>query len=530
MNSKFYIARIPRSNLYIKNTTHLNDSFINQWKIFEELLLKKNEPTNKAVVFFNQDWVKQNENGKYISINDFPTQKISQQTFIKLCFEHEGRSQHFYLLLNNHEDGCFYLSEHPDDLILVNKSIASNSKETIESLRFAKDLLYSNKVRYCVKPIMYPELWEKYKNHEKLDWKAEDICAEKDRSDFNKLSKAEKHCLKEVLAFFACSDSIVMENLENNFINECTILEANMFYTFQSRIEQVHAEAYADMIDGLIDDPIEKQNLYDSVQKHPIIKKKANWMKRYMEKEENETNIFNTSYPKRLLSFACTEGIQFSSSFAYILYFKSKGTMKQITLGNELISKDEGLHRDFAEKIGNLIFAIMPSQEEAHSIIKESVNLEIEHVRHSIPLKLPGLNREMMEIYVKNTANILSVNMGYDIIYENVYNPFDWMEIQSQTIKSNFFEQKSSEYKESNVQIDWEKVDNSKDSDDQDSSEEEEEYFNDECAEWSDEDEQEDESIFTNECFKKMKQKTGSNELEDTYMYNTIMKNQIKSF
>jgi len=479
MSNTTIVARIP-SNQLIIDTSEFND-YCSKWKYFNTLITNDMDERNDRSVVFFKDIV--DRSSQTINLNQKSIKKVIKNNVehAEFMFEMNGNKQRFWM--KTYGKNIISLDTQPNNYMVVRDSLLSDDERTLESIKFSKELLYPEKKRYSIKPIVYPELWKQFKNHESLDWKAEDISPEKDKSDFNKLSAPEKHCLKEVLAFFACSDFIVMENLEHNFISECNIPEINMFYTFQSRIEQVHSEVYANLIDGLIDDASEKQRLFNSIENHPIIMKKAQWMRKYMKKEKNETNIFNTSYPERLIAFACTEGIHFSSSFAYLLFFKSKGILKQVTLSNEQISRDEGLHTEEACVIAKHIRAIMPSQEVAHSIIIESVDIECESVDHSLPVKMTGLNSELMKIYVKNTANILCEQLGYDPIYDGVFNPFDWMELQIHTTKTNFFEQKPSEYKETNVQINWETKSNEE--------EEEEEENEEEEVEWSDEEEEE---------------------------------------
>jgi len=480
--TKLFIARIPSQDLIIDSTQ--SNEFKSKFDFFNYLITKnKNQRKERSVVFFNESDVNNEKENIHINLKDFTRTLIHGLEYAEFEFKMFGKKQKFWIKTNKKD--IITLDDSPDNFISINSNLISDDEKVIVDLEFTKDLLYPEKKRYSIKPIVYPELWKQYKNHESLEWKSEDISPEKDKSDFNKLLPSEKHCLKEVLAFFACADFIVMENLEHNFISECHIPEINMFYTFQARIEQVHSEVYANLIDDLIDDPAEKKRLFNSVENHPIIMKKAQWMGKYMVKRENETNIFNTSYPERLISFACTEGIHFSSSFAYLLYFKSKGILKQVTLSNELISRDEGLHAVFACIISYFIRAIMPSQEVAHRIIKEAVEIECQSVDHSLPKKMEGMNSDLMKIYVKNTANILCEQMGYDTIYDNVYNPFDWMELQIHTIKSNFFEQRPSEYKETNVQINW---NNDLKKQQVEESDDDEEF--DEDVEWSDEEEE----------------------------------------
>ncbi|HRB54713.1 MAG TPA: ribonucleotide-diphosphate reductase subunit beta, partial [Bacteroidia bacterium] len=282
-------------------------------------------------------------------------------------------------------------------------------------------LLRENKERFVLLPINYPKVWEMYKKHEQSFWTAEEIDLHPDLVDWeNKLNDDERHFIKHVLAFFAASDGIVNENLAVNFMSEVQIPEARCFYGFQIMMENIHSETYSLLIDAYIKDPKEKHYLFNAIETVPCVKKKADWALRWIQ---------NGSFAERLVAFAAVEGIFFSGSFCSIFWLKKRGLMPGLTFSNELISRDEGLHCDFACLLYSMLQNKM-TQEQVHTIIKDAVNCEHEFVTDALPVSLIGMNARLMCQYIEFVADRLLVSLGYSKIY-NAANPFDFMEMIS---------------------------------------------------------------------------------------------------
>lgn len=299
-------------------------------------------------------------------------------------------------------------------------------------------LLRDNPNRYVIFPIKYQDIWDMYKKHRSVDWNVEEIILTDDRPHWeNKLNDDERHFIKNILAFFAGSDGIVMENLTTRFSNEIQIPEARMFYAFQNMIEGIHSETYSLLIDTYITDPKEKDHLFRAIETIPSVAKKANWALKWI--EDNQS-----SFATRLVAFAAVEGIFFSGSFCAIYWLKKRGLMPGLTFSNELISRDEGLHTDFACLLYTYI-KNRRSQEEIHEMFKEAVEIEKEFINDSIPCRLIGMNAELMSQYIEFVADRLLVQLGYDKIWESS-NPFDFMELISLRVKANFFERRVGEY------------------------------------------------------------------------------------
>ena len=256
----------------------------------------------------------------------------------------------------------------------------------------------------------------------------------------NKLNNDERHFIKHVLAFFAASDGIVNENLAVNFMSEVQIPEARCFYGFQIMMENIHSETYSLLIDAYIKDPKEKQYLFNAIETVPCVKKKADWALRWIQ---------NGSFAERLVAFAAVEGIFFSGSFCSIFWLKKRGLMPGLTFSNELISRDEGLHCDFACLLYSMLQNKM-TEEQVHTIIKDAVNCEHEFVTDALPVSLIGMNARLMCQYIEFVADRLLVSLGYSKIY-NATNPFDFMEMISLQGKTNFFEKRVGEYKKAGV-------------------------------------------------------------------------------
>ena len=302
-------------------------------------------------------------------------------------------------------------------------------------------LLRENKERFVLLPINYPKVWEMYKKHEQSFWTAEEIDLHPDLVDWeNKLNDDERHFIKHVLAFFAASDGIVNENLAVNFMSEVQIPEARCFYGFQIMMENIHSETYSLLIDAYIKDPKEKHYLFNAIETVPCVKKKADWALRWIQ---------NGSFAERLVAFAAVEGIFFSGSFCSIFWLKKRGLMPGLTFSNELISRDEGLHCDFACLLYSMLQNKM-TQEQVHTIIKDAVNCEHEFVTDALPVSLIGMNAKLMCQYIEFVADRLLVSLGYSKIY-NAANPFDFMEMISLQGITNFFEKRVGEYKKAGV-------------------------------------------------------------------------------
>lgn len=303
-------------------------------------------------------------------------------------------------------------------------------------------LLQKNESRYVLFPILHHDIFEMYKKAESTFWRADEIDLSKDMSDWEKLNENERHFIKNVIGFFAGSDGIVMENLAQRFLREIEIPEVRNFYSYQIYNEAVHSLTYSLLIDTYVRDPEEKNKILHSIQTIPCVSKKAQWAQQWIENKD-------VSFATRLVGFAIVEGIFFSGSFCAIYWLKKRGLMPGLTFSNELISKDEGLHCEFAtllySKIKNRI-----SQEQLHQMIDGAVKIEKEFVCDSIPVHLLGMNAQSMCEYIEFVANRLIVQLGYERLYQ-VENPFEWMELISLRPKSNFFEVRVGEYVKSNV-------------------------------------------------------------------------------
>jgi ribonucleoside-diphosphate reductase beta chain len=303
-------------------------------------------------------------------------------------------------------------------------------------------ILQENKDRFVLFPIQYHDIWDMYKKAESSFWTAEEIDLVQDLNDWNnKLNDNEKHFIKHVLAFFAASDGIVNENLAVNFLNEVQFPEARCFYGFQVMIENIHSETYSLLIDTYIKDSEEKNKLFHAIDTVPCVGKKAEWALRWIE---------NGSFVERLIAFAAVEGIFFSGSFCSIFWLKKRGLMPGLSFSNELISRDEGLHCDFACLLYTKYIENKLSEEKVKQIITDAVSIEKEFVVDAIPVKLIGMNADLMCQYIEFVADRLLVALGYSKVY-NATNPFDFMEMISLQGKTNFFEKRVSEYKKAAV-------------------------------------------------------------------------------
>jgi ribonucleoside-diphosphate reductase beta chain len=302
-------------------------------------------------------------------------------------------------------------------------------------------ILQENKDRFVLFPIKHNDIWEMYKKAEASFWTAEEIDLSSDQTDWTaKLNDDERHFIKHVLAFFAASDGIVNENLAVNFMNEVQYPEARCFYGYQIMIENIHSETYSLLIDTYIKDPQEKDKLFHAIETIPAVKHKAEWALKW---------IGNGGFAERLIAFAAVEGIFFSGSFCSIFWLKKRGLMPGLTFSNELISRDEGLHCDFACLLYSQLVNQLP-KEKVSQIITDAVSIEKEFVTESLPVRLIGMNADMMCQYIEFVADRLLLALGCSKVY-NATNPFDFMELISLQGKTNFFEKRVAEYQKSGV-------------------------------------------------------------------------------
>jgi ribonucleoside-diphosphate reductase subunit M2 len=298
-------------------------------------------------------------------------------------------------------------------------------------------LLTPDDNRFVMFPIKCDDIWKMYKKQMDCFWRAEELDLSKDLTHWETLTADEKYFISMILAFFAASDGIVLENLASRFMNDVQLAEARAFYGFQIMIENVHSECYSLLIETYIKDNEEKMKLFNAITHYPCIKKKADWAQKWI--HDNRS-----SFATRLVAFACVEGIFFSGAFCSIFWLKKRGLMPGLTFSNELISRDEALHCEFAI----LLYSKLQKKIEKnriYEIIKEAVDIETEFICEALPCKLIGMNSEMMIQYIKFVADRLVVQLGYKKIY-NVGNPFQWMELISLESKTSFFERRVSEY------------------------------------------------------------------------------------
>ena len=306
-------------------------------------------------------------------------------------------------------------------------------------------LLAPDDNRFVMFPIKFDDIWQMYKKQMDCFWRAEEIDLSKDLTHWESLNGDEKHFISMILAFFAASDGIVLENLASRFMNDVQISEARAFYGFQIMMENVHSETYSLLIESYIKNKEEKSKLFNAITNFPCIKKKSDWAQKWI--HDNRS-----SFSTRLVAFACVEGIFFSGAFCSIYWLKKRGLMPGLTFSNELISRDEALHTEFAI----LLYSKLNKKTEksrVYEIIKEAVEIETEFICEALPCKLIGMNSEMMTQYIKFVSDRLIVQLGYKKIY-NVTNPFPWMELISLEGKTNFFERHVSEYSLANKQTD----------------------------------------------------------------------------
>jgi len=298
-------------------------------------------------------------------------------------------------------------------------------------------LLHASKDRYVMFPIKDNDIWNMYKKQVECFWRAEEIDLSNDMKDWCNLTKDEQHFITMILAFFAASDGIVLENLAVRFMSEVQLAEARAFYGFQIAMENIHSETYSLLIDSYVKDAGEKTRLFQAIDNFPCIQKKADWAIRWI---NDQTSDFAT----RLIAFACIEGIFFSGAFCSIFWLKKRGLMPGLTFSNEFISRDEALHTEFAVLLYSKLNAPL-DQTRVHKIVHEAVDIETEFICDALPCRLIGMNSDMMRKYIQFVADRLCVQLGFDKIY-GTKNPFEFMEMISLESKTNFFESRVSDY------------------------------------------------------------------------------------
>lgn len=303
-------------------------------------------------------------------------------------------------------------------------------------------ILQENKDRFVIFPIQHHDIWEWYKKQEACFWTAEEIDLHQDITDWNtKLNDDEKFFIKHILAFFAASDGIVNENLAENFVSEVQYTEAKFFYGFQLMMENIHSETYSLLIDTYVKDEKEKNILFKALENFPAIAKKAEWALKWVESD---------SFAERLIAFAAVEGIFFSGAFCSIFWLKKRGVMPGLTFSNELISRDEGMHCDFAVHLHNNHLVNKVSKARITEILTNALDIEREFITESLPVSLIGMNAKLMTQYLEFVTDRLLVELGCERVY-NSSNPFDFMDMISLQGKTNFFEKRVSEYQKAGV-------------------------------------------------------------------------------
>lgn len=298
-------------------------------------------------------------------------------------------------------------------------------------------LLIPDDKRFVMFPIQHDDIWKMYEKQVDCFWRPQEIDLTKDLNDWETLNDNEQYFISMILAFFAASDGIVLENLAQRFMNDIQLSEARAFYSFQIAMENIHSHTYSLLIETYIKDNIEKNKLFSAIENFPCIKNKAVWAQKWM-------NDSNSNFATRLVAFACVEGIFFSGAFCSIYWLKNRGIMHGLTFSNELISRDEALHTEFAILLYNKLNTRV-SEENIYKIIREAVDIETEFICDALPCRLIGMNSVLMTQYIQFVADRLLVQLGYNKIYQ-VTNPFDWMELISIENKTNFFESRVSEY------------------------------------------------------------------------------------
>ena len=306
----------------------------------------------------------------------------------------------------------------------------------------SEPILEKNEGRFVIFPIQHHDIWEWYKKSEASFWTAEEIDLHQDLTDWtSKLNEDERYFIKHILAFFAASDGIVNENLAENFVNEVQYSEAKFFYGFQIMMENIHSETYSLLIDTYVKDDVEKDQLFNAIENFPAIKKKADWALKLID---------SPSFAERLIAFAAVEGIFFSGAFCSIFWLKKRGIMPGLTFSNELISRDEGVHCDFAVHLHNHHLVNKVPKDRIRSIIVDALNIEREFITESLPASLIGMNSNLMTQYLEFVTDRLLVELECEKEF-NTKNPFDFMDMISLQGKTNFFEKRVAEYQKAGV-------------------------------------------------------------------------------
>merc|ERR1712223_1836111 len=366
-------------------------------------------------------------------------------TFLQLPLLFTNSLQQLKMVLSSIENVTSRLSLDDKEnvgKVLVGKTSTDNGKSKTEVEKTEEPLLMENPRRFVILPIQYGDIWQMYKKAEASFWTAEEVDLSKDLDHWDKLKPEEKHFVSHVLAFFAASDGIVNENLVERFMKEVQVPEARCFYGFQIAMENIHSEMYSLLIDTFIKEASERERLFNAIETIPAVKKKADWALKWIGNEA-------ASYSERVVAFASVEGIFFSGSFAAIFWLKKRGLMPGLTFSNELISRDEGLHTDFA----CLMFHHLknkPSESRIVEIVSEAVEIEIEFLTDALPVRLIGMNCDLMSTYIRFVADRLLHELSCKKIY-NVDNPFDFMENISLDGKTNFFERRVGDYQKAGV-------------------------------------------------------------------------------
>merc|ERR1712223_496707 len=366
-------------------------------------------------------------------------------TFLQLPLLFTNSLQQLKMVLSSIENVTSRLSLDDKEnvgKVLVGKTSTDNGKSKTEVAKTEEPLLMENPRRFVILPIQYGDIWQMYKKAEASFWTAEEVDLSKDLDHWDKLKPEEKHFISHVLAFFAASDGIVNENLVERFMKEVQVPEARCFYGFQIAMENIHSEMYSLLIDTFIKEAEERERLFNAIETVPAVAKKARWALKWIGNEA-------ASYSERVVAFASVEGIFFSGSFAAIFWLKKRGLMPGLTFSNELISRDEGLHTDFA----CLMFKHLvnkPSQERIYEIVREAVDIECDFLTNALPVALIGMNCDLMVQYIKFVADRLLVELECEKVYKTT-NPFDFMDQISLEGKTNFFEKRVGEYQKMGV-------------------------------------------------------------------------------
>lgn len=326
--------------------------------------------------------------------------------------------------------------------VAASDAVVGSDVVTAPSARLYEPLLDDTDDRFVIFPIKHHDIWAKYKQHVSVFWTAEEIDLSKDMRDWEKLSNDERHFIKHILGFFAGSDGIVMENLAVRFMRDVQWPEAKFFYSCQNLLEGIHSEMYSLLIDTYITEPIEKNDLFKAIKTIPCVQKKADWAMHWIESKD-------ATFATRLVAFAAVEGIFFSGAFCAIFWLKQRGIMPGLTVSNEFIARDEGLHTDFAcllyTKLQNKL-----SKKDVHKIIRDAVKIEKQFITKSLPCEMIGMNAKLMGQYIEFVADRLLLQLGYPKAY-SVTNPFSFMERISLENKDNFFEKRVTTYAKASV-------------------------------------------------------------------------------